>query len=235
VRRSLPWCLFLKGCAITPDISLVAMNAKVTEGHEWKAQQTAAPASGARVAHSEVKEVAYNVAFTRAPVRSGRKVQGVVKVFNRHAAELVLDRVQFAISRPAGVPAITGDAPCSTTAPDAEALTGAVAAQPAGEQWTDLLPGREAQPAAAKDALPPTYKLAAAAAVSTAAASGEAGGSSSAQAQAQGPLFCTFAAELPDDYAGSVTISATTNQGATATQRVGALDWSTAKVTPLNQ
>lgn len=42
---------------------------------------------------------------------------------------------------------------------------------------------------------------------------------------ANGPLFCSFEAALPDDFPGSVEVQALTAEGVKVTHNLGVIDW----------
>lgn len=50
-----------------------------------------------------------------------------------------------------------------------------------------------------------------------------------------GPLFCSFEAEVPDDYPARVHVYATTDEGAKAVHDLGVIDWSKAETVQSNK
>jgi hypothetical protein len=191
------------------------------------------------------------VAYKRSTTLGGFRLSGLFKVFNKHAAELVLERVQYMITQPSGEP-IIGEATCSASVSEAAAIAALNTKEAAAPQqgklvWTDLAdadsvaaPGSPAKAAAAKKPKQVRVKLAAAhksgGSVRVAAAEDDSAAAMSEYYEdGDGPLYCSFEADLPDDYAADVILMATTDQGATATKRVGTINWDKAETQELNE
>jgi len=180
----------------------------------------------------------YDLNYKRTASISGFKVRGMFKVVNPHAATVTLEQVTYSISRPTGAP-ITGEADCSGTVQDgypaasetpgsqagalSKALNAVTAAQPRNKAMKVMLAAARPHKRRGIGAVVPAqYEEDQEVVAEVDEGEYEDGGT--------GPLFCTFEADLPDDYPAVITLSAVTDQGAKESTTLDAIDWSTATV-----
>jgi hypothetical protein len=159
------------------------------------------------------------VRYSRTSSIAGFKVSGTFQVSNPHAAAVTLDKVGYAISRPDGVP-VMGEATCNVKLEaegqqqqrkDGTEAAAAAAAAAAGGTSQPLSSG----------AAPHRIKLAAV--------------DADAEPSGNGPITCSFTAELPDSHPSSVAVFAVTDEGSSAEAALGTLDWSKAETTAVNK
>jgi hypothetical protein len=196
------------------------------------------------------------VNYKRSSSLGGFKVRGLFNIVNRHSATLALDEVTYSISRPTGPP-IIGHAECSGTFDDntAEDAAELKYVTPVTLQSTSSSTGGSSSSSHHAKRLVATkstkVKMAAVkyikrraqsspVAVAAAAAAALYNGDD-LQAEAEyeegghGPLFCSFEANLPDDYPSGVTVTAVTDEGATSSVDLGTIDWSKADTAESNK
>lgn len=178
----------------------------------------------------------YDLNYKRTASISGFKVRGMFKVVNPHAATVTLDRVTFSISRPTGAP-LTGEADCSGTVQDGYPAASETPGSDAGALSKALNAVTTAQPrkkamkvmlAAAR----PHKRRGIGAVVPAQYEEDQEVGTESDEGEYEdggtGPLFCSFEADLPDDYPAVITLSAVTDQDATGSITLDAIDWTKA-------